>query len=258
MLLAIMDIGSSTIRLAIYQRQQNEFSLIFKKKRTVGLSAYIRAGNLTAEGIEKAGQVLCEFQNFLRELGIKKQFVLATAAIRNAGNRTDILREIYRMTKLKVRVLSGEEEAFFDFAGIQGNVLKTSFIVDIGGGSTEWLYQKDGRIVQSHSFPIGALSLYKEYVSGFLPTPAELVILRKVVQEHLRRAIPWPQVQRPVLYGMGGTMKSLYYLYRKIFSASKSEGMSIMNLAKIIGIYSKKEVLSERETVFLLTASGRE
>ena len=138
MLHGIIDIGSSTVRMAVYDIRGGDIEMLLKKKHVVGLAAYVKDGVMTQAGIDKAVEILKEFTGFLQCFHITRVAAFTTAALRNAKNSKEAVAEIERRTGLKIRVITGDEEAAFDFIGAThafGH--EDGLLVDIGGGSTE-------------------------------------------------------------------------------------------------------------------------
>lgn len=172
MIFAVVDIGSHTLRLAVYEEINGEFSLLTKKKFALGLAGYLKNNVMAEEGILALLSVLCQFRLFLDAFKIEKISAFATAALRMAENRSDILARIKKETGFTVRVLSGKEEAELAFIGVtKTSPVKTGVLVDIGGGSTEIVSFANGIILTEKSLPIGAVSLSKKYGAEFFPAP---------------------------------------------------------------------------------------
>ena len=168
----IVDLGSNTIRLSIYQWEGRQFKLLMNKKEMAGLAGYIQDGVLTDKGIEVACQILAAFRHLLENLEIRQMHVFATASLRNIVNTQEALDTIFSATGLQVQVLSGSQEAELSFLGATagGGAPAAGLLVDIGGGSTELVAYDNGSITSGCSLPVGSLSLYSRYVTGLFPT----------------------------------------------------------------------------------------
>lgn len=174
MLHGIIDIGSSTVRMAVYDIRGGDIEMLLKKKHVVGLAAYVKDGVMTQAGIDKAVEILKEFTGFLQCFHITRVAAFTTAALRNAKNSKEAVAEIERRTGLKIRVITGDEEATFDFIGAThafGH--QDGLLVDIGGGSTELVAFAGGRILQKVSLPLGATDFHARFSDDVLPTLAE-------------------------------------------------------------------------------------
>lgn len=211
MLQAIIDIGSNTIRMAIYQLRGDRADLLLKKKNLAALAAHVQNGVMQPSGIERAAQVLTEFQDFLRALKIRRVTAFATAALRNAVNSKEAVAVIESQTGLSLRVLSGDEEAELAFFGATHDLPADSgLLVDIGGGSTELVRYEARQITERESLPIGSQQLASRFVRGVLPTPDEA---RCLSDEAERQALLLPASSFSVVCGIGGTLKGAKNLY---------------------------------------------
>ena len=147
MLQAMIDIGSNTIRMAVYKIEDGHATQIMKRKHTVGLSAYVKDGVMQEEGVRRAAEVVSEYRDFLAGMGVENTVAFTTAALRNATNSAEAVAALESRTGLSIRVISGEEEAAFDFAGaIHDLSADKGVILDIGGGSTEIVTYRARRV----------------------------------------------------------------------------------------------------------------
>ena len=89
MLQAMIDIGSNTIRMAVYEINGNHTMQVMKRKHTVGLSAYVMDGVMQEEGIRRAAEVVSEYRDFLAGIGVENVVAFTTAALRNAKNSAE-------------------------------------------------------------------------------------------------------------------------------------------------------------------------
>ena len=182
MLYGIIDIGSNTIRLMIYRVDNGAIHPVLNNKFAAGLAGYITAkGKMSKEGIRKAVEVLTELRTVTEQITLDGVFPFGTAALRNITNTQEVLDAIRAESGFAVRVLSGEEEAEFDYYGaLQSTPLDGGLLVDVGGGSTELVYFTKRKAVLGVSLPIGSLTLYNRFVDGILPSRGEV---RKIEAE---------------------------------------------------------------------------
>ena len=167
MLYGIIDIGSNTIRMAIYLIEGDRVEFLMKQKHRVGLAAYVRDGVMSPEGIAKAVEVLQEFKGFLYSFNITEVHAFTTAALRNCKNSEAAVGIIEHAVGLPIRIISGDEEATFDFVGaLHGIPAEDGLLVDIGGGSTEIVSYKSKEICNKVSLPIGSLLFHSKYVKA--------------------------------------------------------------------------------------------
>ena len=218
---AIIDIGSNTIRLNVYQVEEDgAIHSIFQSKETAGLAGYVREdGSMSREGLDRAADALLRFRSILDALHIENRAVFATASLRNITNSEEAVFQLQERTGLMIRLLSGREEAILDYVGATSGMeeREQGMVLDIGGGSTEWVCFSQGRIRHAASIPLGSLNLYNRCVETLLPSPKEQAKIRKQVKKALDGA-PLPDFPCPVICGVGGTIrgagKLCNYLYK--------------------------------------------
>ena len=107
----IVDVGSNTIRMNVYDIRDDKLRLLFSKKATAGLASYVKDKRMSAAGVDRVVEVLEDFQETLANLNIPEMHVCATASLRNVENSSEAVAEIERRTGVHVQVLSGREEA---------------------------------------------------------------------------------------------------------------------------------------------------
>lgn len=223
MLCGIVDMGSNSIRLSVYQCEGGKFSQIFNKKIMAGLAGYIKKGKLTQNGIEKASSALTTFQEILRGFQVEQEGIFATASLRNVSNQDEVVNSIYRITGIMPEIISGQEEARLDFLGATHFYpMDRGLMVDIGGGSTELVWFVKNGPKEMISLPMGSLSLHTQFVEGLIPTEKEQKKIRKFVRQTLDE-VEW-QVQKEdcqLVCGIGGTMRMSLQLSQELLGVSK-------------------------------------
>ena len=125
---ALIDMGSNSIRLTVYDLDKTNFKILFKEKVMAGLAGYVEDGVLTQEGMDCACHSLQTFQHTLERLHIENLAVFATASLRNVSNTSQAVEYIRLTTGISVEVLSGEMEAECGFYGASGDVQVLSLI----------------------------------------------------------------------------------------------------------------------------------
>ncbi|MBS4784598.1 MAG: phosphatase [Clostridiales bacterium] len=207
---AIVDLGSNTIRMSLYQLEpEGRFDLLFSEKKMAGLANYMEGGVLSSRGIGTACEVLRGFQAILRQLGPIDTRVFATASLRNIKNTNEALARIREETGLEVEVLSGKSEALLGCRGaLLGCKLEVGALFDIGGGSCEITRLKKGEAIEAGSLNIGSLNLFNQYVSGLWPGKSEMREIREAARRGLERSdLPDKPVKN--LCGIGGTARAV-------------------------------------------------
>lgn len=179
----VIDIGSNSIRLSVYEINKTNFRILFREKIMAGLASYVDNGALNCEGIEQACAGLQEFRQTLDTLGIQDACVFATASLRNIANTKEACEAIYRATGFVVDVVSGHDEAMLGYLGVMQDLqLSSGTFFDVGGASTEVVSFHQRVVEQYASFPVGSLSLYKHCVKGIVPGEGSLARLQQTIE----------------------------------------------------------------------------
>jgi exopolyphosphatase/guanosine-5'-triphosphate,3'-diphosphate pyrophosphatase len=157
---AIIDIGSNSVRLVVYSGLGRAPHPIFNEKVLAGLGRCVgETGRISDESWSQAINVLKRFKILLRHMGIRQAHVVATAAARDASNGSEFVAEIEELG-FECRVISAEEEAWLAGEGVLSAIPDADGIVaDLGGGSVELVEVADGMAGQGISLPLGVLRL---------------------------------------------------------------------------------------------------
>lgn len=218
---AIIDIGSNSLRLTLYETDGHHFKLLFREKVMAGLAGYVEDGRLSAEGIECACAGLMNFQNILRTLEIKDVWVFATASLRNISNTEQAVSVIQAATGYSVEVISEEEEALFGYTGAMQELhVASGAFFDIGGASTEVVNFDNGVPKDYVSYPIGSLNLYRRYVKKILPGASTIKKMQQSIAETIS-ANGKKNTQKPLVVGVGGTARAVLKLARYYYGLSE-------------------------------------
>lgn len=220
---AVVDIGSNTMRLVIFKVENGRPRILLNKKEMAALASFIKDGMMTAEGINRTCYILDSFNLLTKDLSVEKLYVFATASLRNISNSQAAVSEIEDRTGLPITLLSGAEEAEYDFVGAARTIdLKSGLLVDIGGGSTELVAYKDMEIEQAVSLPIGSLSAYTKFVKHLFPTKKERKQIEKCVNEMLVKYEVDGLGPCPSICGVGGTIRNVDKLNSYFYKLSSN------------------------------------
>ncbi|MGN6269254.1 MAG: Ppx/GppA phosphatase family protein [Sphingomonas sp.] len=157
---AIIDIGSNSIRLVVYQGPRRLPSILFNEKVMAGLGRGLAAeGAIDAEAMARARGALARFAALARAMNASEVRTVATAAVRDAANGHELVDYAEKLG-LDVELLSGDEEALASGRGVLSGIPQADGIVgDLGGGSLELVDVRGGAIGERASFPLGVLRL---------------------------------------------------------------------------------------------------
>jgi len=158
---AVIDIGSNSIRLVVFDGLKRSPSIVFNEKVLCGLGRGLQSsGRLSAEGVELAVPNLVRFTALARAMGVGRVDLIATAAVREATDGAVFREAVEQQCGHPIRVLSGEEEAELAALGvIAGNPRADGIMGDLGGGSLELVEVNGGKIGRSTTLPLGPLRL---------------------------------------------------------------------------------------------------
>lgn len=198
---AIIDIGSNSIRLVVYQGPPRLPATLFNEKVLAGLGRSLaETGAIDAEAMNLAGAALRRFGALIQEMACHDVRTVATAAVRDAANGADLIRLAERLG-LNVELLSGAQEAKAAGLGVLSAIPEADGIVgDLGGGSLELVRIAAGHVHEHVSFPLGVLRLAALRSKGGFPRRVER-ILEEAGWSGAGRGKP--------LYLVGGSWRSL-------------------------------------------------
>jgi exopolyphosphatase / guanosine-5'-triphosphate,3'-diphosphate pyrophosphatase len=208
---AVADMGSNSWRLVVYGYEPGTpwWSLIDEIREAVRIGAGMEEeGALRPERIDRALHTAAVFASFCRALGIEQVEALATSAIRDAANGAELLQAIRDHTGLQPRVISGREEARYDWlAAANTTTIDTGFALDIGGGSIQTLRIEGRRLATAESLPLGSVRMSERFLPGEKAPAKAVKALRRHVAEELERIDWWDGGGRVI--GIGGTIRNL-------------------------------------------------
>ncbi|HXV23571.1 MAG TPA: Ppx/GppA family phosphatase [Alphaproteobacteria bacterium] len=159
--IAVVDIGSNSIRLVVFDGLKRAPFPLFNEKVMCGLGRGLeRSGELNSDGVAMALDNLGRFVTLAEVMGVERIDLLATAAVRDASNGPEFVRKVEKACGQPVRVLSGEEEARLSAMGVlMGMPQATGVMGDLGGGSLELVALDRGKLGAHATLPLGPLRL---------------------------------------------------------------------------------------------------
>jgi len=206
--IAVIDIGSNSVRLVIYEGLTRSPTPIFNEKVLAGLGREVQStGLLAADAVEKALEALRRFRALCDKAGVKRVWCVATAACRDAENGPEFIATAERICRKKIDVLSGKREAHLSALGVVSGMYRPDGIVgDLGGGSLELVDVHGHKARQGITLPLGSLALLD--LSEKSVKKAE-----KIVRKALQQARMLKQGEGRRFYAVGGTWRALARLH---------------------------------------------
>ncbi len=169
MKIASIDIGTNTCNLLVAELNSTQ-KLVFihrdKKAITLINNKDYTNNNISSESISNLINVINIYKDKISELGAEKIIVTATSGIRSANNKDQVLNAVKNETGIDIDLINGQREAELVFTGVKNAVNfneQPALIIDIGGGSIEFIIAKSSEIIYKESFQIGAARLLNKY-----------------------------------------------------------------------------------------------
>lgn len=191
---AAVDIGSNSMRLLVAEIDSRGQLVRLAEDRQVtrlGESVFTR-GILSEDAIFVAEQVLTRFRGVVQGLGVESIRAVATSATRDASNREDFLARAHNALGAPIEIISGVEEARLIGLGVhavwpQGD--DPVLIIDVGGGSAEFVLMDSGTMLEGYSRPLGAVRLNEVFLDKDLPKREQVLRLQKFIDEKLELVV---------------------------------------------------------------------
>lgn len=160
----VIDLGSNSVRLVVYRIDGRTLTPTLNEKVTAALGRdLIQTGTLSEGGVQAALKAIARYVAVLEALGVKRVHAVATAAVRDAADGEAFAKAVLKNTGLKLRVLSGAEEARLSALGVVGGIPEAHGVVgDLGGSSLELVEVNEGEIGAGETFRLGHLALGAE------------------------------------------------------------------------------------------------
>ncbi|NBJ09929.1 exopolyphosphatase [Microvirga arsenatis] len=207
---AIIDIGSNSVRLVAYEGLSRALTPIYNEKVLCGLGRHVATtGRLDDEAVDRALRALARFRVLCQTMNVSDVFVLATAAARDASNGPAFLEAAAKACGQPISLLSGAEEARASALGVVAGFHEPDGIVgDMGGGSLELVEVQGSQVGQGITMPLGGLAL--QDVSG-----GSLKKAQRIVRDALERAPQYLEnLHGRTFYAVGGTWRALAKLHQ--------------------------------------------
>jgi exopolyphosphatase/guanosine-5'-triphosphate,3'-diphosphate pyrophosphatase len=166
--ISIIDIGSNTIKLVIYDvKNDNSFIGVHQESSKVRLGESLAySDSLNDQSILKSIDVLLLYRDIARLESANKVICVGTSAVREARNGNYFIDQVFKKTGLRVRVLNGQEEAYYSYLGASiSTCIPNGLFFDLGGGSLEIVYTEDFKVKKAQAFPLGALRLTRTFAN---------------------------------------------------------------------------------------------
>ena len=205
---AVIDIGSNSVRLVVYEALARSLITVFNEKALCGLGREVQStGLLAPDAVAKALSALRRFHALCRIQKVGRVYAIATAACRDAANGPDFIATAERICGARIHVLSGPREAKLSALGVISGVHNPDGIVgDLGGGSLELIDIKGNRVRSGVTLPLGSLALQDL-------SDKSLKRAGRIVRNELTDVAQLTAGRNRTFYAVGGTWRALARLH---------------------------------------------
>jgi exopolyphosphatase/guanosine-5'-triphosphate,3'-diphosphate pyrophosphatase len=209
---AVIDVGTNSVKLLVADVAGHEVRPIIEQSKQTRLGhGFYETHRLRPQAITATATAVASFVALANEAQATSIRIFATSAAREAVNREELTAAIERASGLRVEVISGEQEADWGFQGVTSDprlAQSPLLLMDVGGGSAQFILGRDGGKLVRHSFPLGSVRLLETFHCSDPPTPAEFAACRQWLKEFLRKEVR-PNLTQNIgdaqLVGVGGT-----------------------------------------------------
>jgi len=243
MIKAALDFGTNTLRLLVRDTEKN--STILRKNYYLLLGKECVDGHLSKAGIEKLRKALLEIKSVLQKLGVSEVFGVATAFARSLKNTDELFNSIKELVNCDVKLIDGKTEGLIvalavkEYFGVNDDLL----IIDIGGGSTEFIVEQAGS-TNVISINVGSLYLTQKFFGSYPPSHKEVEDLVDFVKQNL----PQEKFTFQNIFGVGGSITTLAFLLsgEKEYNPAKINGF-IINRDDVTDFYNRIKGMSHKD-----------
>ena len=249
--IASLDLGSNSTRLLIADVSEEKFNTLERSHVVTKMAEGLEENGFISDEARK--RVIKTLKTFLKQIKkheVVEVFAVGTAAMRDSSNTDEFIDEIKRKLDIEVEIITGQQEGIITSLGVHHFMdnLQNYLIVDIGGRSTEFIYEDNNKVV-SHSLDLGVVTLTEKY---FTELPANRENILKAEQEVIEKISNLKISNNKLLIGVSGTATSLgsIYLEQDRFNEDPIHNIEIRqleltNIKNIVQKFSEPEIITK-------------
>ncbi|MDY3375366.1 MAG: Ppx/GppA phosphatase family protein [Terrisporobacter othiniensis] len=256
MKIGAIDIGTNSMRLLIADYNDNKIENRKKYINTTRIGQGVdQDGYITNEALERNLKALKEFSDKCNEEKCEKVYCMGTSALRDSKNGQDFINEAKKLTNIDVKIICGEEESNLGFMGVlegtEGDKKEDILVIDIGGGSTEFVVGNEEGIKFCKSENVGALRMTEKFITTDPISDEEFSSMTNFIEDTISSTINKIETMNiSKLIGIGGAITSLsamnqqleVYSMEKVHNSvvTKKDLEKILQNLKIMTLNDKK------------------
>ncbi|NJK91874.1 MAG: hypothetical protein HC904_08640 [Blastochloris sp.] len=216
---AILDLGSNSIKFMLAEQRGGTLRIHREQAVTTRLGASLAlTGKLSASSIDATLEVLRQCKAQADAYGARTLLAVGTSALRSARNSQDVLSPARKILGRPIEIISGKKEGELVYAGASSNPrwsTRPVLVIDVGGGSVEFVLGAQGQVHRSISLPLGCVRIKDLYLQEQAPDPLGLQNAQQDLQHQIqRRILPHlPPDKNLCVIGTGGTMITLALIH---------------------------------------------
>lgn len=218
MITAAIDVGSNTLRMLIGEVKAGELTRIYTARSITRLAAGItETGFFREDNMQQSHLALKDFALAIAKHKVKSVRAVGTSALREAVNSKTFIDKVFTETGLQMEIISGEEEARLTAKGVilgSKNLVSSPLIIDIGGGSTEWIIQPErhSKPLSHGTVPVGVINMTEKFMKTDPPSNTDMAMLLDEIDARFS-AVKYEILNHVYtnarLIGTGGTITTL-------------------------------------------------
>jgi exopolyphosphatase/guanosine-5'-triphosphate,3'-diphosphate pyrophosphatase len=262
--IAAIDIGTNSFHLVIVEVQPDgSFKLLDKQREVIRLGSHKGEDlSLISEGeIEKAIDILKNYKMLAEHYGASIRAV-ATSAVREADNKDKFIKAVKEKTHIEIEVVDGRTEAKLIFYGIMNAIdvsYKNVLCLDIGGGSSEFIYAEKENPIITESVKIGAVRLSKKFFPDFILKKEAVEACHSYVEaqiSYIKYLIEGKKIEQVI--GASGTIVAAAILVQELFNKAKRKSINKLSFTAEELNYVYKEVIGRKTPAERVSLPGME
>jgi exopolyphosphatase/guanosine-5'-triphosphate,3'-diphosphate pyrophosphatase len=254
---AVMDLGTNTFHLLIAEGDIHNFREVMHQHIAVKLGeGGINKGIILLAAFERGVDTMKDFQQYIWACNVQQVKAIATSALRNASNGQEFISRVKTETGIKIEIINGDREASFIYSGIKASGLlsnQNSLIMDIGGGSVEFIIGNKDQLIWKQSFEIGAARLMDKFHHTDPISPASIEALNLYLGSTLTdlfKATKGTPVNS--LIGSSGAFES----FAELIEAERSDSFDLKKIKSYN--FDKEDLLDVTDQLILSSHAERE
>lgn len=249
---SIIDLGTNTCLLLIASLFQNKLTKLYEAQEIprLGKDLY-KTGSIASECFEKVSEIFKKYISISEEYNAERILAFGTSALREAKNNFEFIEFIEKKTGIKIKVIPGEEEAHYGFAGTIFDLNDTAqyAVLDIGGGSTELSFIENKKL-KSISLKIGSVRLFEKFFKENFNNDA--IFKAQLFVKEMLSELQFNDIKNKQLVGVAGTLTTLSAIKNRLKDFSeKTIHKTNLTLEEVKNIFQSLIKMTDNERLSL-------